>query len=1051
MDENIKLKELLKEIQLDYSSSTIRALDHTISSIKDAIDNISEGISVGLDAAPGFVRDIGVPSPEKITFTFWKPKSFDVVGSFSVRPILKPHTNVDILIQMPKECFHEKDYLNHRYHAKRCLYLCVIEQHLCSSSLVRKIEWSTFQNEARKPVLILYPALDLSEPLEVFIRLIPTATSFFDISKLKLTRNNVRSVNQGSKTQATPKYNCSILEDMFLEDNAAFIKKVFIGWKDLGEALLLFKVWAQLRSSIYTHDGLNGFLISIIMAYLTTEFGGNRIKKSMTAMQIFRVTLDFIANSRLWDKGLSLRPLDESDVSKEERKQHLQSFGVAIWDSSGYFNLAFRMARSAFKELRDEATWALNCMDKCRDGGFEELFMTKVDFPTKFDHCIRINLMGNSKIFESGFCLDDECWRVVEDKVNLLLEQGLKDRAKLVRVNWRSTPSEWNIKDGFSRFGGRQMLVGLMASSFEKCFRVVDIGPNAENKDEVAKFRKFWGDKAELRRFKDGTIAESTVWECKQWEKHLIIKRITEFVLSRHLSLLSEDMSHVADQLDFCLLHGDKDPISVSGGLFGAFDVLSKRLRSLEGIPLSISSVQPLDPAFRYTSVFPPEPHPLANEKDFGQRYQKFTMTCVQSLEVMIQLEGSGNWPMDDASVEKTKSSFLLKIGESLQSRWGMKCVAAEDEVNVLMSGYTFRLKILHERGINSLKKQVTLGNGQIKQDLSVDKELFLRSQHASMVNGLQGRYPVYGPVVRLAKRWVASHLFSSFLAEEAVELLVAHLFLKPFPFYVTCSRITGFLRFLRLLSNYDWTFSPLVVDINNDLSVEDEKEINENFVSSRKLYEENANNVYPAMFLATQYDKASEAWTKFSPNTSVLRRMSLYAQSSAEFLTNLILQGQTDHQRWECLFRTPLNNYDAVILLHRDKLPYPQRVLFPTEMNQGRHIVEGDACKDFNPFIRLGDRHQSIEEVRNKLMVNFDPTRCFVDDLKREFPEIFRIWYDSLGSDAIGLTWEKSLSKKRDREVIQEPIEVLKNVGEAGKGFVKSIYFLKAPKVARA
>lgn len=509
-------------------------------------------------------------------------------------------------------------------------------------------------------------------------------------------------------------------------------------------------------------------------------------------------------------------------------------------------------------------------------------------------------------------------------------------------------------------------------------------------------------------------------------------------------------MIHVADQLDFCL-HGDKDPISVSGGLFGAFDVLSKRLRSLEGIPLSISSVQPLDPAFRYTSVFPPEPHPLANEKDFGQRYQKFTMTCVQSLEVMIQLEGSGNWPMDDASVEKTKSSFLLKIGESLQSRWGMKCVAAEDEVNVLMSGYTFRLKILHERGINSLKKQVTLGNGQIKQDLSVDKELFLRSQHASMVNGLQGRYPVYGPVVRLAKRWVASHLFSSFLAEEAVELLVAHLFLKPFPFYVTCSRITGFLRFLRLLSNYDWTFSPLVVDINNDLSVEDEKEINENFVSSRKLYEENANNVYPAMFLATQYDKASEAWTKFSPNTSVLRRMSLYAQSSAEFLTNLILQGQTDHQRWECLFRTPLNNYDAVILLHRDKLPYPQRVLFPTEMNQGRHIVEGDACKDFNPFIRLGDRHQSIEEVRNKLMVNFDPTRCFVDDLKREFPEIFRIWYDSLGSDAIGLTWEKSLSKKRDREVIQEPIEVLKNVGEAGKGFVKSIYFLKAPKVARA
>lgn len=33
--------------------------------------------------------------------------------------------------------------------------------------------------------------------------------------------------------------------------------------------------------------------------------------------------------------------------------------------------------------------------------------------------------------------------------------------------------------------------------------------------------------------------------------------------------------------------------------------------------------------------------------------------------------------------------------------------------------------------------------------------------------------------------------------------------------------------RFLRLLSQDDWTYSPLVVDITNDLSPSDEKEIN--------------------------------------------------------------------------------------------------------------------------------------------------------------------------------------------------------------------------------
>lgn len=40
--------------------------------------------------------------------------------------------------------------------------------------------------------------------------------------------------------------------------------------------------------------------------------------------------------------------------------------------------------------------------------------------------------------------------------------------------------------------------------------------------------------------------------------------------------------------------------------------------------------------------------------------------------------------------------------------------------------------------------------------------------------------------------------------------------------------------------------------------------------MSSRKTNEENVQSVNPAMFLATTYDKASEAWTRFSPNLMV-------------------------------------------------------------------------------------------------------------------------------------------------------------------------------------
>lgn len=37
-------------------------------------------------------------------------------------------------------------------------------------------------------------------------------------------------------------YNHSILEDMFMEHGSEFVKKAFIGWKALGEALILLKV-----------------------------------------------------------------------------------------------------------------------------------------------------------------------------------------------------------------------------------------------------------------------------------------------------------------------------------------------------------------------------------------------------------------------------------------------------------------------------------------------------------------------------------------------------------------------------------------------------------------------------------------------------------------------------------------------------------------------------------------------------------------------------------------------------------------------------------------
>ncbi|MED6145906.1 hypothetical protein PIB30_029504 [Stylosanthes scabra] len=1139
-----KLTELLKEVHLHHSSHFSRIVDNTVSAIKSCIDQIPLDFKVTADLAPKFVRDIAA---DKVDFIFKKPSLIEIGGSYSIQSLARPELSVDLIIRLPKGCFLEKDYLNYRYHAKRCLYLCLIKKYLEASPSIGKV----------------------AEVPGVFVRIIPSAMSLFSLSKLNMKRNNIHNSNHGAALQATPKYNSSILEDMFLEDTK-FVSKSFLGWKEIREALVLFKVWARQRSSVYVHDCLNGFLISVILVYLASR---QQISNSMKAIEIVRVTLNFIATSESWSRGLYFPKTGQSSITKElqdeaaltlkcmekckdggfeevfmtkidyavkydycmrlnlkgkkevyasgfclddecwrlyeekvhgilakalnDRAKSIQvtwrntqcqwsvNNGLSVLDKEPLFigisvstlEKAFRIVdigpnaeskdealefrkfwgdkaelrrfkdgriaestvwgseqwsrhlvlKRIVEHLQDEAALTLKCMEKCRDGGFEEVFMTKIDYAVKYDYCMRLNLKGKKEVYASGFCLDDECWRLYEEKVHGILAKALNDRAKSIQVTWRNTQCQWSVNNGLSVLDKEPFFIGISVSTLEKAFRIVDIGPNSESKDEALDFRKFWGDKAELRRFKDGRIAESTVWESEQWSRHLVLKRIAEHVIGRHLSLSMENIICAVDQLDFSLLHGAGDPVAYSVNLLGAFDLLSKRLRLIEGLPLKVSSVQPLDSAFRFTSVFPPEPHLLANEKIESLRLNKYVPSCIQPLEVMIQLEGSGNWPMDEIAIEKTKSSFLIQIGESLQKTWGMTCTATGNDVDVLTAGYAFRLKILHERGLNLLNKEA--GSNQAKHVPSTDKKLLIRSQHASMINGLQSRCPIYGPVVRLAKRWVASHLFSACLLEEAVEL------------------------FLRLLSQYDWTYSPLIVDINNDLSPSDEKEINDNFLLRRKDQGENGQSTEAGMFLATVYDKASESWTGLSPSVLELKRLVAYARSSANLLTKLTFEDEVGPYRWECLFRTPLSNYDAIILLHKDKLPYPQRLLFPSEADNGKMIARGHPSKSFQPFLLPKDlKSKPAEALKNKLFIDFDPSRLFIRDLEKEFSNTFKLWHDSLGGDVIGLTWrESSSSKKRKQEEdaneAHNPSKVLKAAGQVGKGFVRSIFFLKPPK----
>ena len=184
-------------------------------------------------------------------------------------------------------------------------------------------------------------------------------------------------------------------------------------------------------------------------------------------------------------------------------------------------------------------------------------------------------------------------------------------------------------------------------------------------------------------------------------------------------------------------------------------------------------------------------------------------------------------------------------------------------EFSSFQAGHVFRIVLgyLHEI---ALAKQVTSPDGFTQEketDYSrqLQQQLVLLPKHTSTLNGwaqhtqylgvdhliffgsISMQFPYFAECVRLCKRWVASQLLlrADMISEEAVELVCARIYLHPAPYsvprYSGCSTIrkylyifvdddyrtalTGFLRFLQLMSSHDWATEPLFINLNDEFS----------------------------------------------------------------------------------------------------------------------------------------------------------------------------------------------------------------------------------------
>jgi len=589
-----------------------------------------------------------------------------------------------------------------------------------------------------------------------------------------------------------------------------------------------------------------------------------------------------------------------------------------------------------------------------------------------------------------------------------LVQQGLGNRAHLVRVVNRDVCTTWGLNDECPT--STMIEMGILFNS-DNCFRLVDKGPSAD--DESAKsFRKFWGDKSELRGFQDGAIVEAVVWQEAAERVNLIPQLVVRHVLERHMEIEPDEVIFTSTSTEPALEQiGTKDSVlnaAPTQRFIAAFDELVKEMKALPNLPLAITDVTAVSPAFRHTDVFPPVAHPLAQGKAEPKQKERHSR-CAPVYEAIITFENSSKWADDIVAVQKLRGAFYAHLANSLEKKAKLSCRTSQGWIRVISQGFVFQFRIAYPREL-ALRR---IAKDSPEEILQCELDFEFRPKLARSLHGLQMKYPAFGPTVRLAQRWLHAHLFSGKFEPEVVELMVAFLFVSPGPFSVPATATVGLVRFLKLLARYDWSKQPLVVDVNGELTADSVAQVQAAF----ETLSEKGNN--PPLFIATAHDPTRSVWTQTQPTAQTFQRMVALASKAAAWLCELPTVEAFNLGSWPStatIFQNDFSNFDVLIRIARSAIP------------RWAQTLQGSSKPPPRGKFSMS-QYKNLQIDVDGLYLDFDPIGKFVEALEENFGDIALFFYDQLGGGVVAVVWKPAAFMPRNFRVTDAqhalPLEV--------------------------
>eukprot|EP00958_Prasinococcus_capsulatus_P010473 scaffold1025_cov381-Prasinococcus_capsulatus_cf.AAC.9 len=700
---------------------------------------------------------------------------------------------------------------------------------------------------------------------------------------------------------------------------------------------------------------------------------------------------------------------------------------------------------------------------------FVLLFLKKSSLALQYDACIHVDLRGCLSGSEEGHPLQlhDEHPVVQLGKTACnVLKEGLTDRIRLLQLHVpplcrrscirtrqgmskkRKTLSPYDSSIVLPRLDlHSSFLIGVELDA-ENALRIMDVGPSASEKELSQKFRTLWGERSQLRRFRDGRVTEVVMWDgdanVASPARHRIVAEASDHLLRRHLPAGAR-VCTTCDQLDFALYRGggttsgDQGSVENTSQLFRAFQRLSSSMKLLKKLPLQIHAVLAMNTALLGLSPFPALPHVCAGPGAPAMPKTGNVDPYVDVFEVAVQVEGSGSWPREAQALRATKAAFFINVGEKLATTYGIPSEPTMDYLDVFYMGFAFRLLLDMQSRLPRAPPAKSV------QEVKHFTQYFTETQHAALMHSLKARFPTFASVCQLAKRWVGSHLCSSCIEERAVELLCAASFVGHSLYPVPSARIAGFARFIHLLATHNFDQDPLVVNLNEEMTTSDIKAVRKTFDSRR------SSGTAPALFICTPYDVESLSWTRERPSRGDLNTLISLAKAADQALTTCIVGNFAESssraarekenvldedilsRKWRMVFSTPVQQYDMLVRLHAPAMS-GRGLNHPMEESSkaidGQVCIKCGGCMIVKPLECAELGKKAPQATCRKLLCGLRPEELFVDELQGTFGRTAVVRWDAYGGRTVAIKWHPSALARR----------YVKEVSDIGLGLVSEI-----------